>query len=49
MRSVLPIRVEALLLQRGVESVRLEYKADWNDVIGASALRTICGARGGGT
>ena len=42
MKSGLPINVQDLLLQRGVESLRLEYKAEWNYVCGGAALRTIC-------
>lgn len=42
MKSGLPIDVHALLYQRGVESLRLEYKPDWNHVSGGQVLRTIC-------
>lgn len=42
MKSGLPIDVRKLLTPDGVESLRIEYKAEWNHVCGGSALRTIC-------
>jgi len=42
MPSVLAINLEDLLRLHGVESARVEFKATWNDVIGAAVLRTIC-------
>jgi len=43
MTSILPINLDDLLRQRGVESVRVELKAAYDDVIAGEALRTICG------
>lgn len=42
MKSGLPIDVRALLAPDGVESLRVEYKAEWNHVCGSSAIHTIC-------
>ena len=43
MSAILPINVDDLLRGRGVESVRVEFKASWNpDTTGFQALKTIC-------
>lgn len=42
MKSGLAVNIHALLYQRGVETLRVEYKARWDDYCGAAALRTIC-------
>lgn len=42
MNSGLPIDIQALLSRGGIETLRIEYKAEWNHVCGESALRTIC-------
>ena len=43
MSSILPINVDDLLRGRGVESVRVEFKASWNpDTTGFQVLKTIC-------
>lgn len=44
MKSGLPIDVHDLLQQRGVESLRLEYKADWNHVCAGAVLQTAWAA-----
>ena len=43
MSAILPINVDDLLRGRGVESVRVEFKASWNpDTTGFQVLKTIC-------
>ena len=43
MTSVLPINIDDLLHQRGVEGARVELKASWHEqTTGAQVLRTIC-------
>ena len=43
MSAILPINVDNLLLRRGVESERLEFKASWDPATtGPQVLRTIC-------
>jgi ATP-dependent DNA helicase RecG len=39
--SLLPVRLEDLIHARTVESVRIDFKATWNDVIRASVVQTI--------
>jgi len=39
--SLLPVRLEDLLHARTVESVRIDFKASWNEVIRAAAIQTI--------
>jgi ATP-dependent DNA helicase RecG len=40
--SLLPVRLDDLIHARTVESVRIELKATWNDVIRDASIRTIC-------
>jgi ATP-dependent DNA helicase RecG len=43
MTGILPINIEDLLYQRGVESARVEYKASWDPkTTGYQVLKTIC-------
>ena len=43
MSTYLPINLNDLLHNRGVETERVEFKAAWNpDTVGAQAIRTIC-------
>ena len=43
MSAILPINVDDLLRGRGIESVRIEFKASWNpDTTGFQVLKTIC-------
>ena len=43
MSSILPINLDDLLHQRSVESVRVEFKASWNEgTTGNQVLRTVC-------
>lgn len=43
MSAILPINLDSLLLCRGVESERVEFKASWDpSTIGPQVLRTIC-------
>lgn len=39
--SLLPVRLEDLIHARTVESVRIDFKAGWNEVIRAAAIQTI--------
>jgi len=41
--SCLPINIDDLLRNRGIESERVEFKAEWNpEAVGMQFLRTIC-------
>lgn len=43
MESLLPINIDDLLHQRGVEGSRIEFKASWNEgPVAEQVLRTIC-------
>jgi ATP-dependent DNA helicase RecG len=43
MSSVLPIHVERLLHNEGIESVRVELKATWDpETTGPQVLETLC-------
>lgn len=43
MDSMLPVNIDDLLHQRGVEGSRIEFKASWNDgPVADQVLRTIC-------
>ncbi|MCY4261426.1 MAG: putative DNA binding domain-containing protein [Rhodobacteraceae bacterium] len=43
MRSYLPINIDDLLRNRGVESERVEFKATWDPVtVGPQVIRTLC-------
>lgn len=39
--SLLPVRLEDLIHARTVESVRIDFKASWNEVIRAATIQTI--------
>ncbi|MDR1496929.1 MAG: putative DNA binding domain-containing protein [Puniceicoccales bacterium] len=43
METIIPVNIENLLRNQGVESVRVEFKASWDaETTGAQILRTIC-------
>lgn len=43
MRSLLPVDIDDLLHQRGVEGTRIEFKASWNEGhVADQVVRTIC-------
>jgi ATP-dependent DNA helicase RecG len=39
--SLLPVRLEDLIHARTVESVRIDFKASWNEVIRVATIQTI--------
>jgi predicted HTH transcriptional regulator len=40
--SILPVNIEDLLLNQGIESSRVEYKASWSAPTSHQVLKTIC-------
>ena len=43
MSSILPINIENLLRNQGVESARVEFKASWDKAVtGYQVLKTLC-------
>jgi len=40
--DILPINIEELIHSRSIESIRIEYKATWNETIKMSVGATIC-------